>query len=83
MISKLKYVIIGDDDIFGKAIVASPKTGIEHSQMIPAGQTAYSAGFVTFGNKAECWGESHSLGLKSRTIDSKILTIQFFGSEPI
>ena len=77
---KAKYVIVG-----GSAIVFSP--AIQHSEMVKYGQKCDRAGFVTFYTqkdkygddiiKADCYGESVSLGIKSREAeDSAIVTRQ-------
>jgi hypothetical protein len=75
-----KYVIVG-----GSAIVFS--AAIQHKDMVGTGQKCEGAGFVYFAMVkdsfddevivAKCFGESISLGIKSRgDDDSKILTRQ-------
>ena len=73
-----KYVLVE-----GSAIVFSP--AIQHKDMIGYNQKCEGAGFVTFHYKegdddhiyAKCYGESISLGIKSRPEeDSKIVTRQ-------
>ena len=74
-----KYVIID-----GRAIIFS--TAIQHKDMVGYNEKAQGAGFVSFGLKvdgeggtiiaANAYGESVSLGIKSREEDSEILTRQ-------
>ena len=74
-----KYVIID-----GRAIIFS--AAIQHKDMVGYNEKASGAGFVTFGLKvdsygdtiivANAYGESISLGIKSRKEDSEILTRQ-------
>jgi hypothetical protein len=75
-----KYVIVG-----GSAIVFSP--AIQHKDMVGYNQKCEGAGFVTFRASkdsygedvitAHCYGDSFSLGIKSRPEeDSKIITSQ-------
>lgn len=81
MFGKSKYVIVD-----GNAIVFSP--AITHSDMVGYGQKCTGAGFVNFvcekdkyGDdviRAQCYGESISLGIKSNEIDSMIVTHQIF-----
>lgn len=77
---KAKYVIVE-----GSAIVFS--AAIQHKDMVGYNQRCDGAGFVSFhvqldqfGDtviKAECYGESISLGIKSREVeDSAIVTRQ-------
>jgi hypothetical protein len=78
--NKAKYVIVE-----GSAIVFS--AAIQHKDMVGFNQKCEGAGFVTFYTqldtygdtiiKADCYGESISLGIKSRgTEDSAIVTRQ-------
>lgn len=74
-----KYVIID-----GSAIIFS--AAIQHKDMVGYNEIAQGAGFVSFGLKvdsygdtiitANAYGESVSLGIKSRVEDSDILTRQ-------
>jgi hypothetical protein len=73
---RAKYVIVG-----GSAIVFS--AAITHKEMVGYNQKCDGAGFVTFGSKvdedgndiavATCYGESISLGIKSREEEDSIL----------
>lgn len=78
--NKAKYVIVG-----GSAIVFS--AAIQHKDMVGYNEKCEGAGFVTFYTqldiygdtiiKADCYGESISLGIKSRgEEDSAIVTRQ-------
>ena len=74
-----KYVIID-----GSAIIFS--AAIQHKDMVGYNEKVQGAGFVSFGLKvdsygdtiitANAYGESVSLGIKSREDDSDILTKQ-------
>jgi len=77
---RAKYVIVE-----GSAIVFS--AAIQHKDMVRYNQRCDGAGFVSFSTKkdewgdekiqANCYGESISLGIKSREdIDSQIVTRQ-------
>lgn len=77
---RAKYVIVG-----GSAIVFS--AAIQHKDMVGYNEKCEGAGFVSFHTqldqfgdtiiKAECYGESISLGIKSREAeDSAIVTRQ-------
>ena len=47
---------------------------IEHASMVPQGAEAKSGGFVNlYKNEASCYGESLSLGLKSREKDNELI----------
>ncbi len=73
---KAKYVIVG-----GSAIVFS--AAIQHSEMVGYNQKCDGAGFVTFSTKvdsygdtiivANAYGESISLGIKSREEEDSII----------
>ena len=76
---RAKYVIVG-----GSAIVFS--AAIQHSEMVGYNQKCDGAGSVSFSTKvdeygetiivANAYGESISLGIKSREEDSIIITRQ-------
>ena len=76
---RAKYVIVG-----GSAIVFS--AAITHKEMVGYNQKCDGAGFVSFSTKvdsygetiivANAYGESISLGIKSREEDSMIITRQ-------
>ena len=79
MLSAAKYIIVD-----GTAIVFS--AGIKHSDMVRSNQSVTGAGFVRFRAeideygetiiKADAYGESVSLGIKSQEKDSRLLTMQ-------
>ena len=78
----VKYVIVN-----GSAIVFS--AAITHNEMVRYNQKAEGAGFVRFYPEkdsygedviiAKCYGESISLGVKSREEDSFLVTAQICG----
>ena len=70
---KGKYLIL-DNDIPILLSEASRHADIVYKERI------ISAGYFTFNKKFKCYGESTSLGIKSRKEDSDIINIFFRGN---
>ena len=75
----LKYVMLKENNEF---LIFQPS--LEHSEAVPNGREVRSAGFVVIvpdkekdkGIAADCYGESTSLGIKSRPDhDSLVITL--------